>query len=776
MAGSIRLTEDSPEVQNLESNHLHVDVSQEAILQSVKTDREAVAQGNIATIQNINSKMLQVKAQQKVQIKTANILHDMSVISKRIAAGNVKSKHFDLKASENITLDNVSTKEIANLESGNTIDANNIKVTDLNTISKGRTDLGVIQAEQINEVSKCGNITLNEKSEAKDAKLETKHRDISLTSYNKKADHKFGCLNMTTRALDDINQLLNRSDVYKDLKIADHLGLIVEDKNVIIATQQKSQFSASIKAASINVRKGMGANNLELTTTKGILKNDENVKIKAKENVRLTSGEKHQLCEMSSLGAVQKINLESETNSVSLSANKLDAGSCITIKPYHDITISSNANEGPCKKSKLSAGRTNKEQSAIDIEAERNIKIHASDIKSKGENTFKAGNNISITANKYDTTKSKRKSSWVELCRRPIETNMTHVEKPTIAGRLNVFKAGESFTSVSRNDIRAIGGISMLGFQTTTKTKKTSSIFGIKYYQKDESSQHLQRTSLEDSSTEARTSIKSETSNIGWLGSDLRSADNVSDIAEMRKITHSRRLLNHETKEIGIKVNIQKSTKDTEGNFGIEAIYKHESNQTTSTDSTEIGGDYTLKAMKLNILNADNIDVTGNMNVKTDDLRIEGASLEACDKRVNIGIGVESNIATVSANYEKGEITTQQMQKLHVDGTLHLDNIKHVTIDTSNIDSGGLTGQVDNLDIKSRSDRKSRVKLGVTADTDLVTRSLCGRGIDIGLEGDDRNTPPTSIDVNGGSKELSVGTLETKGATMVFDGDVHKCA
>ncbi|XP_052075597.1 uncharacterized protein LOC127713038 [Mytilus californianus] len=783
ITGSIRLTGDNAEVKNLESKHLHVDVSQEANLQSIKTEGQAVVQGNNATIQNIDSKTLHVKAQQEVQINTANIQQDMSVISQRIAAGNVKSKQLDLKAIENITLDNVSTKEIATLESGNTINARNIKVTELNTTSKGNTDFGEIKADKMDAVSKCGNITLHEKSKVKEAKLEAKHGDISLTGNNKKANHEFGCLTLNTRALEDINKLLNRSDVYKDLKIADHLGLIVEDQNVIIATQQKSQFSLSIKAASIDVRKGMDAKNLELATTKGILKIDKNVKIKAKENVRLTSRGKLHLCERSSVSAGQNINLESEKDSVSLSASELDAGSGMKIKAHHDIIISSDANGGPCEGSKLSAGRTNKEQSAIDIEAERKIKIHASDIKSQGENTFKAGNNISITANKYETTKRKTKSSWFGLCRSTTETTMTHVEKSTIVGRLNVFKAGGSFTSVAGNiksefgnDIRATGGISMLDLQTTTKTKETSSILGIKYYQKDESSQQSQGTSLEDSSSEARTSIISETSNIEWQGSSLNSSGNVSEIAEMGKITHSRRLLNHETNEKGIKVFTQKSTKDKERSFGIEAIYERGSNQTTSTDSTNIGGDYTVKAKKVNVLNSANIDVKGNMNVRTDDLRIEGASLEASNKRVNIGIGIESSIATVSANYEKGEQTTQQMQKLHVGGTLHLDNVKNATIDTSNIDSGGLTGQVDILDIQSRLDRKSGVKLGFAADIDLVTRSLCGGGIDIGLEGDERITQPTSIDVNGGSKELSVGTLETKGASIVFDGDVHKFA
>lgn len=783
ITGSIRLTGDSAEVKNLESKHLHVDVSQEANLQSVKTEGQAVVHGNIATIQNIDAKTLHVKAKQKVQINTANIQQDMSVTSKRIAADNVKSKQLDLKASENITLDNVSTKEKATLESGNTIDATNIKVTELNTTSKGNTDFGEIQAEKMNAVSKCGNIALNEKIKANKANIEAKHGDISLTGINKKANHEFGCLNLTTRALEDINKLLNRSDVYKDLKIADHLGLIVEDQNVIIATQQKSQFSLSIKAAKIDVRKGMDAKNLELVATKGILKIDKNVKIKAKENVRLTSRGKLRLCERSSVSAGQNINLESEKDSVSLSASELDAGSGMKIKAHHDIIISSDANGGPCKKSKLSAGRTNKEQPAIDFEAERNIKIHASEISSQGKNTFKAGNNISITANKYETTKRKTKKSCLGLRKRTTETTTTHVEKSTIAGRSNVFKAGGSFTSVAGNikselgnDIRATGGISMLDLQTTTKTKVTSSFVGIKYYQKDESSQQSQGTSLEDSSAEARTSIVSETSNIQWHGSNLNSAGNVSESAEMGEITHSRRLLNHETNEMEIKVYTQKSTKDKKGNFGIEAIYEHGSNQTTSTDSTNIGGDYNVRAKKVSVLNSSNIDVKGNMNVRTDDLRIEGASLEAHDKRVNIGFGVESNIATVSASYERGEQTTQQMQKLHVGGTLHLDNIKHVTIDTSNIDSGGLTGQVDNLDIKSRSDRMSSVKLGVTADIDLVTRSLCGGGIDIGLEGDEKINQPTSIDVDGGSKGLSVGTLETKGASIVFDGDVHKFA
>ncbi|VDI31224.1 Hypothetical predicted protein [Mytilus galloprovincialis] len=783
ITGSIILTGDSAEVKNLESKHLHIDVSQEAILQSVKTEGEAIVHGNSATIQNIDAKTLHVKTQQKVKINTANIRQDMSVTSKRIDAYNVKSKQLDLKASENITLDNVSTKGIATLERGNTIDAKNIKVTELNATSKGNTDFGEKQAEKMNAVSKCGNITLNEKIKANKANIEAKLGDISLTGINKKANHEFGCLNLTTRALEDINKLLNRSDVYKDLKIADHLGLIVEDQNVIIATQQKAQFSLSIKAASIDVRKGMDAKNLELVTTNGILKIDKKVKIKAKENVRLTSRGKLRLCERSSVSAGQNINLESEKDSVSLSASELDVGNGINIKAHHDIIISSDANGGPCKKSKLSAGRTNKEQPAIDLEAERNIRIHASEISSKGENIFKAGNNISITANQHETTKRKTKSSWLGLCKRTTETTTTHVEKFTIASRSNVFKAGGSYTSVAGNikselgnDIRATGGISMLDLQTTTKTKTTSSFLGIKYNRKDESSQQSQGTSLEDSSAEARTSIVSETSNIQWHGSNLNSAGNVSESAEMGEITHSPRLLNHETNEMGIKFNAQKSTNDKGGTFGIEAIYEHRSNQSTSTDSTNIGGDYNVRAKKVSVLNSWNIDVKGNMNVRTDDLRIEGASLEACDKSVNIGIGVKSSMAKVSANYEKGGITTQQMQKLHVSGTLHLDNIKHVTIDTSNIDSGGLTSQVDNLDIKSRSDRKSRVKLGVTADIDLVTRSLCGGGIDIGLEGDDRNTPPTSIDVNGGSKELSVETLETKGATMAFDGDVHKFA
>ena len=752
-------------IENVKTKDLHVRGEELASIKSVKAVNDVVISGGDIAVDDLEAKRLQTDASKSTLIESAYLTEDALIQGKGdIKVSDVKALNLDVTGESSADIKKASIDNNLALKASGDVKANSVNTTNMVIDGKRDISIGDVKAKgSVQAKSAKGCISLDSKIEANLLRLDADK--VSLTGKAGKADHQLKTLSVKTQQIQNIDRLLNKSGVYKDMQISDQLDLAVEDQNVVLANIRKWDFDLSLRAASIDVVSNV--------------RSDHNVQLQAtKQDITLHQG--------SSVSSSKKVYMESEKGSVNITAAGVHGEHSVTMKAEKDVNIMAVGGNQSAQKSKVSAGTGEDEFGlpAIAIKAGRDIKVHASEVTSEGTNQFIAGRDIKLTAHTYQTVHRKRKSSWFGLKKRTTTTTTTHVDKSNIRGRTNIFKAGGEFTSIANNIqsedgnlIHAKGNVSFKDIVATQTVNTSTKVLGGLLYSKDENktSESSYGTLVEDSSALARTKIISDTSNIEWIGSSMKTPGNFTEIAHRGKVIHSKRILTktYQTTESGFYFN-NPNTGEGVG-FGYKFQHTDGRSQSTSDDSVQVGGNYSIEAKEFEALNSFSFNVNGDMTVDARKITFAGAELKSSEDSGGFGIGLSDTAIEATVNFSHQHGTQQQSQNLDTGGTFRMVNVEDASFINSKANVGAMAGDVKNMNVISRADSAFKVKTEIGIGFDLVTRTpTASLNIDTGISNVVKQQ--ASINVQSDSNGLSVKTLTLTGAEITFDGDVHDFA
>ena len=752
-------------IENVETKDLHVRGEESASIKSVMAANDVVISGGDIAVDDLEAKHLQTDASKSTLNELAYLTEDALIQGRGdIKVSDVKAQNLGVTGESSADIKKASIDNDLTLKASGYIETSSVNTTNMVIDGKRDISIGDVKAKgSVQLKSAKGRISLDSKIKANTLSLDA--NNVSLTGKAGKADHQLKTLSVKTQQIQNIERLLNRSGVYKDMQISDQLDLAVEDQNVVLANIRKLDFDLSLRAASIDVVSNV--------------RSDHDVQLQAKkQDITLHQG--------SSVSSRKKVYMESEKGSVNITAARVHGEHSVTIKAEKDVNIMAVGGNQSAQKSTVSAGTGDYESGspAIAIKAGRDIKVHASEVTSEGTNQFIAGRDIELTAHTYQTVHRERESSWLGLIQQTTTTTTTHVDKSNIRGKNNVFKAGGEFTSIATNIqsedgnlIHAKGNVSFKDIVATQTVNTSTKVLGGILYSKDENetTERSYGTLVEDSSALANTKIISDTSNIEWIGSSMKTPGNFTETAHRGKVIHSQRILTktYQTTESGYYFSNPNTGKGV--GFGYKFQHTDGRSQSTSDDSVQVGGNYSIEAKEFEALNSFSFMVNGDMTVDARKITFAGAELKSLEDSGGFGIGLSDTAIEATVNFSHQYGTQQQSQNLYTGGTFRMVNVEDASFINSKANVGAMTGDVKNMNVISRADSAFKVKTEIGIGFDLVTETpTASLNIDTGISNVVKQQ--ASINVRSDSNGLSVKTLTLTGAEITFDGDVHDFA
>lgn len=371
---------------------------------------------NNACIKNINADHLNVKSSQSIaaeNIKAGKVEMESNYIdvstldanntnltaTTNASVKNVKSDNLQVQATGTIYADNVKGTHV-NMK-GETVKASDIK-SDVTVLSgKKKVEAGNIESKTVSMESSEGEVKATGKVKSGFAKIYGKKGiDMAYSkSGNLTAEHQFQSLHMETNKISEINKLLQGDGIYKDLKVADQLGLIVSDQDVIFSRcVVKQSYKLDLKAKSVNI------DNASLNWDKGVsitsdqTMNVHNASLVSEKSVLLKSNSGNVNLRSADVKAGEIAGIEASKGSISVTGASISGDQAAILKSKKGITVdpivhnhsNSSKRDGFFSSSKTSSSFSTVQKSRISsgrgivsMETEGDIKITAADINAE---------------------------------------------------------------------------------------------------------------------------------------------------------------------------------------------------------------------------------------------------------------------------------------------------------------------------------------------------------------------------------------------------------
>ena len=262
--------------------------------------------------------------------------------------------------------------------------------------------------------------------------------------------------------------------------------------------------------------------------------------------------------------------------------------------------------------------------------------------------------------------------------------------------------------------------------------------------------------------------------NINMIGTSCNTkGDMIFDADETISIQERILSSSEQTRSSGISFSAKKG-------LSIEAYTNREQNQQTLAGSKlQAGRNLAITGKNVSVTNAMEMDV-GNLFVGAENVMFKGAKLNNSysDSDYSVSIGLKSIEFTAEQGFEKQK--NIQNQNINVRGETKLLNCKKATLDTSNLNTGQISGNVEKFHVISRlteveADKKSGAigfpvckgypvpnKFGMSQSSDQGKFVKKSAGIHV----------RDSIKSN----EFKVDNLYLKGSAVTANGDVAKFA
>ena len=692
---------------------------------------------NSASLKNITSDDLNVKSGQSIIAE--NIKGDsVHMESGNINVSSLDAKNTGLNAANKAHLTNIQSHYLQ-VQAEKTIDAKNIKGNSVHMksgtvkASNVRSEVAVLSGEQDVQVgdiksktalfkSSQGAVKATGKIEAKNAEIESKN-GINL-AYNKNgslaADHQFGSLQMKTNKINEVNELLKGGGIYKELKISDGLGLAVSDQDIIFSRCVVQQnYKLNLKAKSVNI------DNASLNWSKG---------------ASITSDRTMNVND-SSLTSQESISLKSTSGNINMNLSQVEAG----------VVAKVEANKGSVS---LTGASISGDQAAI-VKAKEDVIIDAV-VESHSTSSRRSGFfSSSRNSSSYSTVTKSGISSAKGIVAVEAEEGKVQATAAEFAAEKGVhISAAKDIIIRDKITIREEVSVKKNWFRKKRTVRRT-----------EESHKSL-------ISSRGPVCMKSKR-DIRITGTDCIVQDDMFLEAAGTVLLQDRILSTSEQRHTsGFTISQEKGLSCGESN-------KQLHQQQLAGSKLQVGGNLVMKGKNVFVKNALEMNAT-NLLVDAENVKFEGAELNNSysERNSSVNFGIMSFDITEEEGWGKEKKMINQ--NINVRGQTNFKNCKNATLAASNLNTGAISGYVENLSVISRQTeieaKKKTKSVGFVVSGCLPVPSKYGES-----ESCDKGKfieKSSGIHVRGSinKNEFKVGTIHLKGSSVTANGDIAKFA
>ncbi|CAB4005730.1 Hypothetical predicted protein, partial [Paramuricea clavata] len=689
---------------------------------------------NHARLEDINSDNLNVKSSQTIvaeRIKGKSVHME----SNNINVSKLDAKNASVNAANNVRLKNIQADNLQ-VQATKTVDAENIKGKNIHMESRTikasnvRSELAVLSGQQDVQVgdiksktalikSSQGKVKATGKIESHNAKIESQN-GIDL-AYNKNgsltADHQFRSLQMKTNKINEVNKLLKGDGIYKDLKISDQLGLVVSDQDVIFSRCVVQQnYKLDLNARSVNI------DNASLNWSKGAsITSDKTMKVND-----------------SSITSQKSISLESKSGDVNMNLSEVKAGEIAKIE----------ARKGSVS---LSGTSISGDQAAI-VKAKGDVIIDPVVERHSNSSSRRGFFSSSRQSSSYSTVTKSGISSSKGIVAVEAEEGKVQATATEFTAEKGVFiSAKKNIIIQDKITIREEVSVKKNWFRTKRSVHRT-----------EESHKSL-------INSRGPVCMKSK-ENIRITGTDSAVQGDMFLEAAGTVLIQDRILSKSEERHTsGFSFSPEKGLSCGESN-------KQLHQQQLAGSKLQVGGNLVMKGKNVFVKNAMEMD-TKNLVVDAENVKFEGAELNNSysERSSSVNFGFMSFDITEEKGWGKEKKIINQ--NINVLGQANFINCKNVTLAASNLDTGAISGYVENLNVISKQTeveaKKQTETLGFVVSGCLPVPSKYGAS-----ESCDKGKfveKSSGIHVRGSiNNEFKVGTVYLKGSAVTANGDIAK--
>ena len=752
-AQNTSMTAKDVNLKDIKSTNLDVQASKAANVTDVQSSNVTVQAKDI-NASNINANDVDLNASTNARLQNINsdylnVKSDQSIIAENVKGKNVSMKSSDINVSilnaENARLEASNDVRLRNIQSTNvqvqaskTIDAKNIKGESVFMES------GKIKATNVssNTVVFCGQNDVEVGDiDSKVASIKSTHGEVKATgrivsdyttveaqeginlAYNKNgisaADHQFKSLQMKTNKINNVNELLKGDGIYKDLKICDELGLVVSDQDVIFSRCVVQQdYKLNLNAKSVSTQNSL------LNWRKG---------------ASITSNKTMEIND-SSITSQKSIALKSASGNVNMNSAQVQAGEIAMIE----------ASKGSIR---LTGTSVSGDQAAI--------------VKAKGDviidPVLQSHSNSSSRSGFFSSSRSS--SSYSTVTKSSISSSKGAVALESREGKVQAtaveFNAEKGLHISAAKDVIIRDKITIREEVSVEKN----------WFRKKRTANRIQESHKSMINSRGPVCIKSKTGNILATGTDFA-------------VKNDMFLEAAGTVKIQDRILSKSQQTDTSGfSLSLEGLSYGESNkrlqqQQLAGSKLQIEGNLVMKGKNVFVANGLDIDA-GNMVVDADVVKFEGAELNNSFSETSSSI----NIGVMSANIteEKGWGKEKKIvnQNINVRGETMI-NARNVTLAAANLNTGTISGDIENLDIISKQSqmeaKKQTETVGFVVAGGFPVPSKYGRSesCDQGKFVEKSSGIHTHGSIN--KNQFKVGKLHLKGSYVTANGNVANFA
>ena len=514
--------------------------------------------------------------------------------------------------------------------------------------------VGDIASSSLDMKSSRGKVELVGKVESDQATIEAKS-GIDLAYRDKregraKADHKFKSITMKTNKVNEVNSFLKGEGVYEDLKISDQLGLVLTDQDVVFSSCNLYHgYGLNLKARSVKI------DNSSLRFDKGAsMSSDQALSVRS-----------------SSVTSQNTVLLKSVEGNVNLDSSSLEAGGVAAL-----------------------------------VSSEGSVVMAASSVSGEKGSVVKAKKDVIIDVRETKHSTSSSDSGFFSSSKDV--TSFSTVSKSSVsssAGSVSI-ESEEGMIKATATEIQAAKDIAIAAKEDVViqdkVTVREEEHVRSNWFRKKKTRQRTDEQHCSSLNAGGSLMVLSRDSDVTMIGTDfsvrgdlmLKAAGTVS--CEDRILSQSK-----EVQSSGVSFSIENGL-----SFGKKSEGMMQ--QRLAGCSMKVGGNCSVSAKNFDVKNAMSMDV-GNMLIDAENVNFEGAELNSsfsC-KEWSVGLGIQSpftlNVTAANACSKQKQIVNQGIT---VRGRTHFTMAQNVNLTACNLETGAITGKIENLRVISKQSEK----------------------------------------------------------------------
>ena len=710
----------SARLKNIDSNDLNVNSDRSIDAESIKGDRVSMESKDLS-VSNLDAKTTKLRSSNNSNVRNVKSRNLTVIGGGSVDAQNIRGSNIQIQGKEEVLVKNVSGKTVGAKSLASSVRATNINSSE-ETVIVGEKDVDVGGINSKTAVIKAsrGQVNASGKIEADKAFIESK-KGINL-AYNKNgkktADHRFSSLQMKTNKINQVNDLLKGDGIYKNLKICDELGLVVSDQDVILSSCVVQQdYKLNLEARSVNVDNAYLNWKKGASITSSTSMNVNNAFISAQESISLKSKIGNVNMNSSGVQAGKIAKIEASNGSVSLTGSSISGDEAAIVKAKQNVIIN------PI------------------------VESHSTSSRRRG---FFSSSGKSCS---YSTvTKSRITSS---------KGNVTVVaEEGKVQAIATEFNAAKDLKIIGTKGVD-IRDLITIREEVSVKKNWFRTKKSVRRYDEHHKS----------SVNGGRQYIKGK--NINMIGTSCNTkGDMIFDADETVSIQERILSSSEQTHSSGISFSAKKG-------LSIGSSIRQQNQQTLAGSKLQAGGNLVMKGKNVSVTNAMEMDV-GNLVVDAENVMFKGAELNSSYSESGASLSIGPKSIEFTAEQGFGRQKNIQNQNINVRGETKFLNCKKATLDASNLNTGPISGNVEEFDVISRVTEveayKQSTSIGFTVCKGFPVPSKFGMSQSSDQGKFVKKSSGIHVRDYIKSNEFRVGNLFLKGSAVTANGDVAKFA